>query len=222
MNYYPINLDIKNKNCLVVGGGDVGTRKVKTLLKCGAKVIVVSIEFSTYLKKLSEKNKNIILHTKKYDNADMKDIFLVIGATNNNELNSQIAFDAKKNKILCNIADCPSKCEFILPAFIESGDLVITISTSGASPAFAKKIRKSFEKEFGEEYGLFLKLMRKIREKLLKEKHFPEEHKPLFEAFIKENIEKLIKQGDIDTIDKILKQVFGIDRDLVYNDLMEN
>ena len=193
MNYYPINLDVRNKQCTVIGGGNVASRKIKTLLECGAIINVVSIDFNKKLQNLSN-NKKINLSKKKYEETDIKDAFLVIGATNNNDLNTKISIDAKKNKTLCNIADCPQKSDFILPAFLQRGYLVLSISTSGASPAFAKKMREKFEIEFGKEYGTFLNLMMHIRKKLLAQKHSPEEHKPLFEKIIEHNIPKLIKK----------------------------
>ena len=222
MKYYPVNLDLNNKQCLVVGGGRVAKRKIKTLLKCRAKVTAVSIKFLKEIEELEKEDKNLILKQKKYDIDDIKDMFLVIGATDIQELNSEISINAKNEKVICNIADCPSKCDFILPAFIERGDLVLSISTSGSSPAFAKKMRKNFETEFGLEYEIFLELMKKIRLKLLAEKHSPEEHKPLFEAFIEQDIIKYIKTNDIEKIDSILMEIFGKDREFLYSKLMED
>ena len=88
-------------------------------------------------------------------------------------------------KILCNIADRPKICDFIFPSIVNRGDLIIAISTSGKSPAFAKKMRKDLEKEFGNEYAEFLRLMGAIRNKLLSRNHEPEAHKHLFENLIK-------------------------------------
>ena len=134
MRYYPVHLDIKNQNCLVVGGGGVGTRKVKTLLECGARVTVVSPDPSQQLAKLASEG-SITLTQRIYRSADLDGMFLVIGATDDENLNQQISTDAEKSNILCNIADRPEVCNFILPSIVRRGDLVITISTSGKSPA---------------------------------------------------------------------------------------
>ena len=114
MRYYPIHLDIQNRNCLVVGGGGVGTRKVITLLNCGAKVIVVSPEISEQLRNLAA-SPSLTLKQRPYQSDDLAGMFLVIGATDNETLNRQISRDAEDRNTLCNIADRPEICNFILP-----------------------------------------------------------------------------------------------------------
>jgi len=147
-------------------------------------------------------------------------MFLVIGATDNPELNRQIHTGAERLGMLCNIADRPEVCNFILPAIVNRGDLIIAISTSGKSPAFAKKMRKDLEKKFGTEYAEFLTLMGGIRTKLLSEDHEPEAHKPLFENLIKRNLVNLIKQRDIAAINSLLFEIFG--EGYMFDELMAN
>ena len=219
MRYYPVNLDIRNRKCLVVGGGDVGTRKVITLLDCGAIVVVVSPEVTEKIAELS--NKGLIkLERRGFKPTDLDQIFLVIGATDNPELNRQIHTEAERFGMLCNIADRPEVCNFILPAIVNRGDLIIAISTSGKSPAFAKKMRKDLEKEFGTEYADFLTLMGGIRTKLLSEDHEPEAHKHLFENLIKRDVVNLIKQGDIAAINSLLFEILG--EGYLFDELMAN
>ena len=208
MRYYPINLDIQNRNCLVVGGGGVGSRKVMTLLKCGAKVTVVSPVISNSLQDL-EKSASLTLKARPYRTADLEGMFLVIGATDNEPLNRQISSDAESRNTLCNIADRPAVCNFILPSIVQRDDLVITISTSGKSPALAKKLRKTLECQFGPEYGDFLKLMGAIRSKLLSQAHEPEAHKPLFEQLIDCNLIALIQEGKAAEINALLAKILG-------------
>ena len=208
MRYYPIHLDIQNRNCLVVGGGGVGTRKVTTLLNCGAKVTVVSPEISRRLHNLAE-TAPLTLKSRPYRCADLEGMFLVIGATDDETLNAQISSDAERRNTLCNIADRPEKCNFILPSILRRDDLVITISTSGRSPALAKKLRKTLERRFGPEYGDFLKLMGAIRSKLLSQAHEPEAHKPLFEQLIDSNLIALIQAGKTEDINALLAKILG-------------
>lgn len=208
MRYYPVNLDIKNRHCLVVGGGRVGLRKVETLLSCGAVVTVVSPEVEAKLQGLS-KNAAITIKQRPYRSTDLDRMFLVIGATDDEDLNQQISEDAQRVNMLCNIADRPRVCNFILPAIIQRGDLVVTVSTSGKSPAFAKKLKKDLENEFGEEYTTFLCLMGAVRKKLLSTKHAPEAHKPLFERLICGNLVESIRNEDIQAIDALLFRVLG-------------
>ncbi|MCD4805037.1 MAG: bifunctional precorrin-2 dehydrogenase/sirohydrochlorin ferrochelatase [Desulfobacterales bacterium] len=208
MRYYPVNLDIQNRKCLVVGGGSVGTRKVMTLLECGAVVTVVSSDVAEELLELAEK-KMIELKRRPYESSDIDGMFLVIGATDNEELNRQINKDAEHQNKLCNIADRPEACNFILPSIVNRGNLVIAISTSGKSPAFAKKMRQDLEKEFGEEYDEFLQLMGAIRKKALSEKHEPEAHKHLFEQLINRGLVDMVRNNDEERINSLLLEIFG-------------
>ncbi len=208
MRYYPVHLDIQNRNCLVVGGGSVGTRKVITLLDCGAKVTVISPVVSPQLRDFAISG-SIKLRERRYRSGDLDDMFLVIGATDDEELNRQISHDADHLNTLCNIADRPEVCNFILPSIVQRDDLVITISTSGRSPAMAKKLRKTLESQFGEEYGVFLKLMGAIRKKLLSTSHTPEAHKPLFEQLIDADLIALIEKGNTAEIDALLFEILG-------------
>ena len=217
MKYYPVHLNIENRHCLVVGGGGVGTRKVITLLDCGARVTVVSLEFSGKLRELAASG-NIDLEQRSYRSEDLNGIFLVIGATNDMKLNRQISHDAEKFNTLCNIADRPEVCNFILPSIVRREDLVITISTSGKSPAMAKKLRRALENQYGEEYGKLLRLMGAIRKKLLRQAHEPEAHKPLFEQLINSDLIEMIQKGETAKIDSLLLEVLG--EGYVYEKLM--
>ncbi|MBW1650340.1 MAG: bifunctional precorrin-2 dehydrogenase/sirohydrochlorin ferrochelatase [Deltaproteobacteria bacterium] len=208
MRYYPVNLDIQNKNCLVIGGGSVAERKIKTLIKCGALVTAVAIKASDSIRALADLNK-IDLKIKEYEISDLKNMFLVIGATNNNEVNSDISEDAKKLKVICNIADYPEKCDFILPSIVKRGDLVISISTSGKSPALAKKLRKELGKLFGEEYAKVLNLLGIIRKILLSHVHEPEAHKSVFEKLINLRLLEAIKTKDANAVKAIINEAMG-------------
>lgn len=218
MKYYPVHLKIENRNCLVVGGGGVGTRKVKTLLECGARVTVISMELSRELRELAESG-DIDLEQRSYRSEDLNGMFLVIGATNDMKLNRQISNDAEQLNTLCNIADRPEVCNFILPAIVRRDDLVITVSTSGKSPAMAKKLRKALENQYGEEYGELLRLMGAIRKKLLRQAHEPEAHKPLFEQLINSDLVEMIQKGETEKIDSLLLDVLG--KGYEYKELMQ-
>ncbi|MBW2411537.1 MAG: bifunctional precorrin-2 dehydrogenase/sirohydrochlorin ferrochelatase [Deltaproteobacteria bacterium] len=208
MRYYPINLDIQGKRCLVVGGGSVGARKVITLLNCGAAVTVVSPRTTEKLNELAKAG-SITLRNRSYRTTDLKDVFLVIGATDDESLNQKISSDADSHDILCNIADRPAVCNFILPSIVHRGDLVITISTSGKSPALAKNLRKTLERQFGEEYAVMLQLMGAIREKLLRQAHEPEAHKHLFNQLIDNGLLEMIREGRKDDINGLLENTLG-------------
>ena len=208
MQYYPVHLDIKNRNCLIVGGGAVGTRKVNTLLECGAHVTVVSPDPTSQLARLASEA-SITLKRRAYRSDDLSGMFLVIGATDDETLNLQISKDAERAHILCNIVDRPEVCNFILPSIVRRGDLVITISTSGKSPALAKHLRQKLETQFGREYADFLLLMGAIRQKLLSQSHEPEAHKALFNQLIDSDLIQLMQAGKTAEINSLLYKILG-------------
>jgi precorrin-2 dehydrogenase/sirohydrochlorin ferrochelatase len=169
---------------------------------------VVSRKVSDPLKDLAASGK-IRLEQRSYRSNDLDGMFLVIGATNDEKLNRRISSDAEQLNTLCNIADRPEVCNFILPSIVQRDDLVIAISTSGKSPALAKKLRKTLETQFGEEYGVLLKLMGAIRKKLLQQAHEPEVHKPLFEQLINGDLIGMIQTNKTEDINALLFDILG-------------
>lgn len=218
MTYYPVNLDIEDRKCLVVGGGSVGTRKAGTLLGCGALVTVVGSTLSKKLLALSGA-KGLTIESRPYRSSDLEGMFLVIGATDDRNLNGRISRDAGHRGILCNIVDQPDSCSFILPAVIRRGDLIISVSTSGRSPAMAKKLRQELENQFGEEYAEFLKLMGAVRHQLLSRTKASESHKVLFEELIRNGLFDLVRENREEEIDRLLQRVLG--DEYRYADLMK-
>jgi precorrin-2 dehydrogenase/sirohydrochlorin ferrochelatase len=208
MRYYPIQLDVRGRRCLVVGGGGVGTRKVKTLLDCGARVTVVAPSASAALERLAAEGAIALKHTP-YSTADVQGMFLVIGATDDDALNRRISSDAETERVLCNIADRPEACTFILPSIVQRGDLVITVSTAGKSPALAKTLRRVLEAQFGEEYRQLVDILGALRRRLLAAQHAPEAHKALFEGLIESDLLELIRNEDREGINRLLKDVLG-------------
>ncbi|MDZ7833328.1 MAG: bifunctional precorrin-2 dehydrogenase/sirohydrochlorin ferrochelatase [Desulfobacterales bacterium] len=208
MKYYPVNLNISGRKCLVVGGGGVASRKVGSLLDCGAAVTVVSPAFSETIQNMAD-HPRVQLVERPYESRDLNGMFLVIGATDDMALNRRIHADAENRQMLCNIADVPEVCNFILPSVIRQGDFILTISTSGKSPAFARHLRRQLQDAYGPEYDRFLKLMGAVRKRLLAEAHAPEAHKHLFNRLIEKNLLDLIRQNDTAAINRILFEVLG-------------
>lgn len=174
--YYPINLNLQNLTCLVIGGGKVAARKIKTLLKYKAKVKVISPKILSELEKLN-KEKKIKIILRKFKSLDLKNAFLVIGATNSSALNEKIYLLAKKKNILVNIVDNPKYCNFIVPSILKRGALNIGISTSGLSPALAKKLRMELEKILPKSLNQTLEKISRIRKKI---KKLPKKEKEKF------------------------------------------
>jgi len=207
MKYYPVGLNIQDRNCLIVGGGKVGARKAGTLARYGARVKVVSPCFDRTL--WGNLKGKVELVFREYQDEDLRGMFLVIGATDNRQLNRTIGEQAKRANILFNGADLPELSDFILPALVERGDLTIAVSTSGNSPAFAKKIKHELEGSFGPEYERFLLLMGRIRKALLARDHDPDTHRKIFKRLIDGRLFDLMGENDQEEIKRLLITILG-------------
>jgi len=208
MRYYPIFLDLNGKNCLVVGGGQVAWRKVQRLLTCGARVYLVAKEVLPDLQRAINDQRVIYLGDE-YKPDFLKNMFLVIGATDNETLNARLSKEANEANILCNIVDQPEKCNFIVPSLVVKGDLIIAISTSGKSPALARKLRLEMDKEFGEEYAILLNLLGKLREMVKEQVKGQKQRQAIFEELIYSNLLNYIKNKDWEAVKGYLKKVMG-------------
>jgi len=140
MKYYPINLNISGKLCVVIGGGPVAERKVKNLLRYGARVRVVSPDLTDRLSKWVSQRK-IDYTRSEYRASHLKGAFLVYAATSDRRVNAEIARDAVKRGLLVNVADAPAESTFILPAVVRKREISIAVSTNGISPAKSVRIR---------------------------------------------------------------------------------
>jgi precorrin-2 dehydrogenase/sirohydrochlorin ferrochelatase len=210
MKYYPLLMDINHSDCLVVGGGRVGQRKTIALIDCGAKVTVISLDFTDALAKMAESGNPLLLE-KEYSAEDLAGKTLVFAATDNRGLNERVKRDSEKRGVLCNIADDPGGSRFIVPSVVERGDLLISVSTSGKSPALARKIKKDISEAYGPEYEEYLVLMGDIRKRVLAGGHDPDNHKLLFRRVIDRDIPLMIKEGRYADIATELKEIIGQD-----------
>lgn len=206
MRYYPINLDLDGQPVLVIGGGEVATRKVEGLLEAGAKIRVIAPRVLPLLKKLAEK-KRIRLILRDYQKGDLDGIYLAVAATDDTERNKLVHAEAKKAKILLNVVDRPELCNFVFPARINRGEFMVTVSTGGASPALAKKVREDLEGFFGPEYGALVSILEKLRKKFPPAKTSGADK--LFTALVRSPILQHLRQGDRGTVDRLLKSLFG-------------
>ena len=202
MKYYPVNFNIRNKACLIVGGGSVAYRKMIRLMECSAIVTLVSPEFDSRLLEAAKKS-DINLINRGVLPQDLDGFFMVFATCNDYQKNKTIAKWAKQKNVLCNIADNPDISDFTLPSIIEQGDLILTISTNGKSPALSKHLRKSLMSEFGEEYAIFLLIMDKIRSNLSQKISMQNERKKIYYELIDKDLLSAIKKKDFDCISKI-------------------
>lgn len=190
------------------GGGEIAGRKVLRLLESGALVTVVAPQLTEELRQLAQNGR--IRHLERdYAAGDLNGAFLAIAATSDSAVNRAVAAAARGGAILVDRVDEPEMGGFTMPAVITRDDLVITVSTSGKSPALARKIRAELERVFGEEYGATLRLLGALREKLLTEKGNSAYNKTLFSELVAHDLPKLIKEHRHDELDHLLLELFG-------------
>jgi precorrin-2 dehydrogenase/sirohydrochlorin ferrochelatase len=150
--FYIACLRLTDRKCLVVGGGEIGLEKVEGLLACDGRVVVVAPEANEEITRLAEEG-SIRWERREFDPADLSDSFIAIAATDDTDVNISVYEAAEKRAMLVNVVDVPSLCNFILPAIVRTGPLAIAISTAGASPALAKRMKREISELFGDQYA---------------------------------------------------------------------
>jgi precorrin-2 dehydrogenase / sirohydrochlorin ferrochelatase len=161
--FYITCLKLKGRRCVVVGGGDVGLEKVEGLLACDADVTLIAPDAAPALRDLAAEG-SIAWERRPYAGAsDLEEVFLVIASTDDTDVNIAVYDDAERRAMLVNVVDVPPLCNFILPAIVRTGPLAIAISTAGASPALAKRMKAQIAQEYGEPYARLAVLLNEVR-----------------------------------------------------------
>ncbi|MEW6660399.1 MAG: bifunctional precorrin-2 dehydrogenase/sirohydrochlorin ferrochelatase [Thermodesulfobacteriota bacterium] len=208
MQTYPVFVLLAGKPCLVVGGGNVAARKVQDLLQAGARVTVVSPALAPALTALA--GQGTIRHLQgDFQEEQVAGMALVIGATDDMAVNARVSAAAKERGIWVNIVDQPELCTFIVPAQVRRGDLTLAISTGGASPALARKLREDLEDRFGPEYGPYLALMQAIRTRVLEARRGDPDNAPLFKRLVDSPLLAALRQGDLQEVRRLLREILG-------------
>jgi siroheme synthase-like protein len=160
--FYIACLRLTGRRCVVVGGGEIGLEKVEGLLACDGRVVLVAPEAVPELESLAAEG-SIEWIRRRYEPGDLEQTFIAIAATNDTATNIAVYQDAEERAMLVNVVDVPPLCNFILPAIVRTGPLAIAISTAGASPALAKRIKRQIADEFGEPYARLAVLLNEVR-----------------------------------------------------------
>jgi siroheme synthase-like protein len=167
MGYYPVFLEMKDRPCVVVGGGTVAERKVEGLLAAGAQLTVISPELTPALAALKEEGR---LHhvARPYREGDLEGYELAVAASDDRAANADVAAEGRSasGRMWVNAVDDPPNCDFILPSVIRRGDIVIAASTGGASPALARRLREELEAFLSEDYSPLAELLQEVRQEL--------------------------------------------------------
>ncbi|MDF1577047.1 MAG: bifunctional precorrin-2 dehydrogenase/sirohydrochlorin ferrochelatase [Desulfurivibrionaceae bacterium] len=208
MKYFPISLDINKRVGVVIGGGKVAARKVAALLAGGAMIRVISPELGGELRALAQTGR-IEWLPRQYRQGDLAGAFLVIAATDDEQVQAEVFREADQNNQLINVADVPQRCNFILPAVVRRNALTIAVSTAGNSPALAGKLRREIEGLIGPEYGVLAEIMGLLRPEVLRQGRGPAENKKVFAALLDEHFPDWIRRGDWRKIEAHLSAILG-------------
>lgn len=207
MQYYPIFVNLENKDCLVVGAGEVGKRKIESLINSGAGSVTIidTRPVSPDLAHVTDLP-HVHFESREFRDHDLDGKFLVIACTSSEKVNWHISNLCTDLGILCNIVDQPEKCSFIVPATVKRGDLTVAISTAGQSPAMAKRIRRELQENFGDEYAHLLATMGRVRPLMLGLGMETKDNTAVFRALVNSNLLEAMKVRDLDAAQEILKE----------------
>lgn len=211
MDFFPIFFDIKNKPCLVVGGGEVATRKAGMLMQSGGLITVVAPELTNTLKELADAGK--ITHiTEKFRPEHLGAAVLVIAATNDRAVNEQVSVAAKKLRIPVNVVDNPDLCSFIMPSVIDRSPLVIAISSGGTSPVLARVMRAKLETYIPAAYGRLAQFAASFRDQV-KDKILPAKRRIFWEKVLQGPVAEMVLSGQDQTAKDVLQKMLAADSD---------
>ena len=192
--YYPIFIDIEDRSVLIVGGGEVCTRKAETMLKYGARVTVVSPQFSDELQQWADEGK-LRLRRKLYEESDLEGAHIVIASTDDQSANERVAADCRAHRIPVNVVDVTPLCEFIVPAIVDKGSVHIAISTGGKSPALARTLKEDLQRMIGPEYAVVNDILGALREGAKSVLETDVDRKHFFDRILARGILDMLREG---------------------------
>lgn len=202
---YPIQLQLKGRLCVVVGGGPVGRRKARGLLRAGARVRLIAAAPVAAM----PGHERLEILRRAYREGDLEDALLAFAATDSRACNAAVATEARRRGIPINIADDPSASDFILPAVLRRGELSIAVATGGRNPALAVQLRDRLAKTIGPEWETVLAIAAAIRRKRLTPEPNTEHNCQVLRRLIEGNLPVLVAEDDAEGIDKLLGEVLG-------------
>ncbi len=210
---YPLCLDVENRLCLVIGGGQVGARKVRGLLAAGARVRVISPELCPELARLARAGQ-CEWQARTYQNGDLNGVLLAFAATDDPGVQDRVVREARERGVLVNVIDRPDRCDFHVPAAVRRDDLVLAVSTGGRSPALAARIRRQLEERYGPEYGQLARILGALRPLVIEIGSTPKERKHLFAELVHPDMAEWIRQEQWPRLRRHIGEVLGRDLDL--------
>lgn len=200
---FPVNLNLRDCRAVIVGGGSVAARKCLLLLEAGARITVVAPRLDPLLEELRAAGR-IACHSRPYATGDLTGALLAFAATDDPAVNGTVAEDAKTLGILVDVTSAPEHGSFTTPAAFRRGDLLITVSTGGKSPALARRINDELARQFGPEYGKSLAILGAVREKLLTVRNDRTYNRAILRALADADLPGLVRRGEYEAIDRLL------------------
>jgi precorrin-2 dehydrogenase/sirohydrochlorin ferrochelatase len=204
--FYIACLKLRGRKCLVVGGGEIGLEKVEGLLACDGDVTLVAPDVGPELTQLALEG-SIRWEQRQYRPEDLEGTFMVIACTDDTDINIGIYEDAERRAMLVNVVDVPPLCNFILPAIVRTGPLAIAISTAGASPALAKRMKAEVSELFGEEYAQLAIMLNDVRGWAKGTLPTYQDRKAFFEGIVNGEPDpiELLRSGDVDGVRDLIE-----------------
>ncbi|MCG7874207.1 MAG: siroheme synthase CysG [Candidatus Thiodiazotropha lotti] len=208
MEFFPIFLNIRNKSCLVVGGGAVAERKISLLLKSAADVVLVSPELTHDL--ITWRDMGRLNHQARgFQDEDINDRHLVIAATDDPQLNRHIAELAHAKRIPVNVVDQPELCSFIVPSIIDRSPVVAAVSTGGASPVLARLIRSRLESLIPAGYGRLANLCNRFRQRVKDHFNNPEDRRLFWDRVLEGGVAERVFSGHDEEADQLMERLLA-------------
>jgi siroheme synthase-like protein len=203
--FYIACLRLSGRRCVVIGGGEVGLEKVEGLLVCDADVTLVAPEAHPELVKLALEG-SIRWEQREYADSDLDGALIAIAATDDTDLNIRVYQDAEARSMLVNVVDVPPLCNFILPAIVRTGPLAVAISTAGASPALAKRMKSEIAEQFGEPYAVLAILLNEARGWAKGTLPTYQDRKEFFESIVNGDPDpvELLRAGDVEAVRELI------------------
>ncbi|MGQ9558359.1 MAG: precorrin-2 dehydrogenase/sirohydrochlorin ferrochelatase family protein [Desulfurispora sp.] len=199
MAYYHITVNLAGELCLVVGGGRVAERKVRTLLDCGARIRLVSPRLTPGLAELAAcRGDSLVYLDRPYHPGDLEGALLVIAATGDVEVNRRVARDCRERNVLVNVVNDPAAGNFFVPATLRRGALTIAVSTEGRSPLLSRYIRQELENIFPPQYAELVDLLGELREQLISRVPDAQQRQVLLAALLDEPVWQLVRAGQFE------------------------
>ena len=196
VSLFPILLKLRAKKCVVAGAGKVAAGKAAGLLASGAQVIVIAPRAADWIQSQARAGK-LIWRRRRFLPEDVEHAFLAIAATSSNAINEAVYQACVERGVLCNVVDVPERCDFFYPAVVRRGPLQIAISTSGRSPALARRLRIELERQFGADYGAWVEQVGEMRQKL-RRRNLPaaERRRLLDQIASRESFERFVQRRE--------------------------